>query len=97
MVKDVYTFFAPNAFTPDGDGLNDVFLPQGHAIDLNEYKLYIFNRWGEIIFETYHYDEGWDGTVNGVLVQMDTYVWRVELQDIFGENHKYIGRVSVVR
>ncbi|MCO6499126.1 MAG: PKD domain-containing protein, partial [Vicingus serpentipes] len=96
-IKDVYTFFAPNAFTPDGDGVNDVFLPQGHAIDLNEYKLYIFNRWGELIFETHHYDEGWDGTVNGVLVQTDTYVWRVELQDIFGKNHQYIGRVSVMK
>jgi len=101
-VKDVYTFFAPNSFTPDGDGINDVFLPQGHAIDMNEYTLYIFDRWGELIFETNDYYEGWDGTLNGTPVQIDTYVWKVDLQDLFGANHKYIGhkyigRVSVIR
>ncbi|MCO6501049.1 MAG: PKD domain-containing protein, partial [Vicingus serpentipes] len=97
VVKDVYTFYAPNSFTPDGDGINDVFLPQGHAIDEDEYTLYIFDRWGELIHETHDYYEGWNGTYKGTPVQIDTYVWKVDLQDIFGVNHKYIGRVSVVR
>jgi len=96
-IKDVYTFFAPNAFTPDGDGVNDIFLPQGHAIDLDEYNLMIFDRLGELIYETHNYFEGWDGTGNGTPVQVDAYVWKVDLQDIFGENHKYIGRVSVIK
>ena len=96
-IKDVYTFFAPNAFTPDGDGINDVFSPQGHAIDEDEYTLYIFDRWGELIHETHDYYEGWNGTVNGTLVQIDVYVWKVDLKDIYGVNHKYTGRVSVIR
>ena len=97
VVKDVYTFFAPNAFTPDGDGLNDVFLPQGHAIDLNEYNLMIFDRWGELLFETNDYFEGWNGIYEGLPVQVDTYVWKVTLQDIYGAGHKYTGRVSIVK
>ncbi|MCO6499996.1 MAG: PKD domain-containing protein, partial [Vicingus serpentipes] len=97
VVKDVYTFYAPNAFTPDGDGVNDIFLPQGHAIDEDEYTLYIFDRWGELIHETHDYYEGWNGTYKGTPVQIDTYVWKVDLQDIYGANHKYIGRVNIVK
>ena len=96
-VNDVYTFYAPNAFTPNGNGRNDVFLPQGHAIDYSHYNLMIFDRWGKLIYETGDYFEGWDGTLNGSLVQIDTYVWKVKLKDIFGVNHNYIGRVSVVK
>ncbi|MCO6499965.1 MAG: PKD domain-containing protein [Vicingus serpentipes] len=97
VVKDVYTFYAPNAFTPDGDGVNDIFLPQGHAIDEDEYTLYIFDRWGELIHKTNDYYEGWNGTYKGTPVQVDTYVWKVNLQDIYGEKHEYIGRVSIVK
>ena len=97
LIRDVYTFFAPNSFTPDGDGVNDVFLPQGHAIDYDQYTLYIFDRWGELIYETDDYFKGWDGTINGIAVQIDTYVWKVNLRDIYGVGHDYIGRVSIVK
>ena len=97
LIRDVFTFFAPNAFTPDGDGVNEAFIPQGYAIDYDQYTLYIFDRWGELIYETNDYFAGWDGTYQGSLVETETYVWKVELKDIYGVDHQYIGRVSVIK
>ncbi len=75
----------PNAFSPgseakdgwrqDGDVSNDVFLPVYRGVD--EYKLEIFNRWGEKIFESKNPDFGWNGYVNGKLAPQDVYVWKV--------------------
>lgn len=93
----MYTFYAPNAFTPDGNGNNETFLPQGHAVDYNKYYLSIYDRWGELIYKTDDYTQGWDGTVNGLLVQEDVYIWKVDLKDIYGISHHYIGRVTIIR
>ncbi|MFH2094335.1 MAG: PKD domain-containing protein, partial [Bacteroidota bacterium] len=61
IVKDEFTFFAPNAFSPDGDNANDEFGIFYHGIDPNDFKLVIYDRWGEIIFETNDPDTKWDG------------------------------------
>ena len=50
--------YIPNAFTPDGDGLNDIFIPVGKGI--TEYTLQIFDRWGELIFQSSYFNKGWD-------------------------------------
>lgn len=94
-----FILYAPNAFTPNGDGLNDVFLPQGIGIDSKHYELTLFDRWGNLIFQTNNLDKGWDGTVHGnnKLVEEDAYVWKVVLQDIKGNKHSYMGHVSVIR
>jgi len=97
LIRDVYTFFAPNSFTPDGDGINEAFIPQGYAIDYDQYTLYIFDRWGELIRKINDYFAGWNGTYKGKLVETETYVWKVELKDIYGVDHQYIGRVSVIK
>jgi gliding motility-associated-like protein len=55
--------YFPNAFTPDGDGVNDTFRPVGHDID--EFEMTIFNRWGEAIYTTTSMDKPWLGDVNG--------------------------------
>jgi gliding motility-associated-like protein len=61
----------PSAFTPNGDGLNDVFRPKG--ISIVRFHLSVYNRWGQLIFQTDDMERGWDGTVNGVLCLADTY------------------------
>lgn len=66
----------PNAFTPNGDGLNDVFKPILQC-PAESYSLKIFNRWGQMIFETNTPSEGWDGIVKGKLAQRGTYVWTI--------------------
>lgn len=69
-------FFIPNAFTPNGDGDNDVFAPV--VADLSNYEFCIFSRWGELIFKTTAEGEGWSGhSVNGAMVDVGMYVWEL--------------------
>ena len=65
--------FVPNAFTPNGDLINDIFLPKGQNI--NKYRLIIYDRWGSEIFESDSLEEGWDGTNAGEPCPTGVYVW----------------------
>lgn len=94
-IVEMSTFFAPNAITPNGDGVNDVFLTQGAGIV--DFKLYVFNRWGELLFEADDINKSWDATYKGIAVKPDVYVWRVVINDINGELHEYFGHVTVVK
>ena len=98
-IQDVYRFFAPNAFTPDNDGVNDLFVTKWHLMDVNEYEFMVFDRWGLLIFETNTPYDYWDGKIQGKsnLVQQDVYVWKAKTKDIYGDNYSYIGTVTVVR
>ena len=66
----------PNAFTPNGDGVNDNFRPL-HACDMTDYSMTIFNRYGEKIYFTTDPLEGWNGKIKGSLLNMGGYVWTV--------------------
>ncbi|MEO8086003.1 MAG: PKD domain-containing protein [Bacteroidota bacterium] len=90
-----YTFYVPNAFTPDGNGGNNFF--QGYGTSVEQYEMHIFDRWGKNIFTTESYFRPWDGTFNGVPVQPDVYVYKIKVLDSLGKHHEYVGRVSVVR
>lgn len=72
--------FFPSAFTPNNDGLNDVF--RIITLDnLDHFYLSIYNRWGEKVFETNRSTEGWDGRTNGKLLSHDTYFWICTFSD----------------
>ena len=73
------------------------FFPLGFGIGDQNYNFYIFNRWGELIFESHAKFEPWDGSYKGKLVQNGVYVWRLEFTDINGSNHNEVGRVNVLR
>ena len=90
---------APNTFTPNEDNKNDIFLPLGVGWDSEKYQLDIFDRWGNYCFTTKEVGQGWDGKANkgSETAQIDTYTWKVDLTDVFGKNHKYIGRVTIIR
>jgi gliding motility-associated-like protein len=91
-----YYFWIPNCFTPNGDGLNETFFPVIAGVE--KYRFYIFDRWGEIIFDSKIVGEGWDGRYMGNLVQQDVYVWKIEFTDVVEyKQHRYIGHVSVVK
>lgn len=98
-VRPDFTFYAPNAFTPNGDGLNDRFLPKGAGWDPEKFELYIFDRWGEKIFQTKNPMEGWDGKVKGAgeIVETGTYVWKVVITDVFKEHHQFNGHCSLIK
>jgi len=70
-------FYLPNAFTPNGDGLNDEFKPVQRYDFVKTYHLYIYNRWGQLIFETTDINTGWDGTFKGEPVEQGTYVYKI--------------------
>lgn len=94
-----YAFYTPNSFTPNGDGLNDIFIPKNAGIDLNGegYELLIYDRWGDLLFKTNNPTAGWDGKIKGTLGQIDTYVWKIKVKNIFAEEFEYVGHVNLLR
>jgi len=99
IVKGIFTFYTPNTFTPNEDFINDVFLPIGVGWDPDKYQLEIFDRWGNNCFTTKVVARGWDGRANNgnKTAQIGTYTWKVELTDVFGVSHNYIGRITLNR
>ncbi|MFM2016902.1 MAG: hypothetical protein RL007_558 [Bacteroidota bacterium] len=93
------TIYVPNTFTPDGNGLNDEFIPVTIGIDPDQYELWIFDRWGNMIFYSDELNEGWDGRVQGHadICQQDTYVWKIKAKDILGNSHNLIGHVNLIK
>lgn len=91
-ITNTYTVFidpqtsvdVPTAFTPNGDGVNDFIFPDGWGIKTLHY-FKIFNRWGQLLFETTELKTGWDGTFNGVPQNMDTYVYQVSVETYLPE------------
>ncbi len=74
-------YYVPNAFSPDGDEFNNVFKPVlTTGFDVNSYHLWIFNRWGELIFESLNYEEGWDGTYHNEKLLDGTYIWKIKVK-----------------
>jgi gliding motility-associated-like protein len=67
--------YIPSAFTPNGDGLNDTFGIKGEGI--KDYHLFIYDRWGEIIFESTNLRQQWDGKCNGKPAEQGTYVYQL--------------------
>jgi gliding motility-associated-like protein len=96
-VLPVQNIYVPNAFTPDGDGNNDFFFVDGIGLDRDHFDLYIFNRWGDLIWEAHNPDLKWDGKHNNELVQQDVYVWLLKTRDIDGRTVSLRGHVTVLR
>lgn len=93
--KDLF----PNAFTPNGDGANDVFRPIFPCVVLRS-SLKIYARWGALVFEGTRPEDGWDGKINGLDAPSDVYVWRVEYEAIrSGEQLRLVesGDVTLLR
>ncbi|OFY86868.1 MAG: hypothetical protein A3F72_00460 [Bacteroidetes bacterium RIFCSPLOWO2_12_FULL_35_15] len=97
IIAPEFTFYIPNAFTPNDDNNNDTFYGQG--IGIAKYEIYIFDRWGNNVFYGDDINKAWDGkSNNGSLVgQEDVYVWKVKLFDLNGMKHNYIGTVTIVK
>lgn len=96
-IKPSVAIYIPNAFTPNGDAINEGFKPVHVGIVEDDYKFMIFDRWGNLIFETKNRYDSWDGTLGGQPCQIDTYVYRLQCKDIFANPHNYTGQVHLVR
>jgi len=97
--QDDIIFYVPNAFTPGTSGPNSMFEPvMTSGIEPYQYHFLIFNRWGDIVFESYNSDKGWDGKYDNHIVQPGTYVWQIEFRETMSDKkHTQRGHVTVVR
>lgn len=87
------SIYIPNAFTPNGDGINDAFGVKGEGI--RNYHLYVYNRWGEVVFESTNPKQQWDGNYAGNPVEQGVYVYQVFASGL-GKNSR-TGSVTLVR
>jgi len=91
-IDPVYTLYIPDAFTPNNDGLNDIFQPKGQSIA--EFEMYIYNRWGEEVFYSTDINEGWSGKVNSdAKVTAGYYSYVIRITDDVGVYHIVKGKV----
>ena len=95
-VEKPYAIYAPNAFSPDGDGLNDVFNVSGQGII--DFQMEIYNRWGQMVFKSFNINQKWDGTFRGKDLPTGTYVYKIKIIT-YGDNQKSVksGTISLVR
>ena len=97
-IRDEFVIWVPNTFTPDGDEYNNIFSPIVSMIDIQNYDFFIFNRWGELIFESHDVNIGWDGSYNGRLVKEGVYTWKIRLKSIYTDEYRdYNGHVNMLR
>ncbi len=95
VINGVSEIFIPNAFTPNNDFINSGFGVVGNGF--SDFHLWIFNRWGELLFETRDADEKWNGTRNGKPLKSDVYVYKIEYTDYKGRLQALMGHVTLIR
>jgi gliding motility-associated-like protein len=98
VLIDEYDLFIPNAFSPgNSDEINKEFKPYGYGIV--NYRMNIYNRWGERVFETEDFDVGWDGThyLNGNDCIAGSYAYYIEVENIYGQIFKYEDQLRLIR
>jgi gliding motility-associated-like protein len=98
VVGEDFGIYVPNAFTPNADGLNDVFQPKGFGI--TKYEMNIYDRWGERVFHTSTFEEGWDGSFMGrgqKTCEEGSYTWLINCTSVFGKSHELKGHVTLIK
>lgn len=95
-LKPSFNIYFPDVFTPNGDGLNDVF--QAKGIGILQFHMRIYDRWGHMVFESNDFNDSWDGRTKGgdKPIKQDVYVWKADVMDIFGKTHRYYGHVTML-
>lgn len=90
------SIYVPNSFTPMyADGKNDIFYAYGK--DIVEFEMFIFDRWGELLFYSDDMTKGWNGTYQGKLCQTESYVWKIHFKDTIGVEGDLYGTVTLIR
>lgn len=96
-ISPAFNLYIPSAFTPNSDGLNDVFMAKGNYV--KSFEMYIYDRWGMELFHSNDINTGWNGTVHGsaTLAQEDTYIYRISVTDTQDNIHSYTGNVTLLK
>jgi gliding motility-associated-like protein len=97
VIRPVWSFYIPNAFSPNGDELNEKFAVRGSGI--TDYQLFIYDRWGRLVFKSTEIKEQWNGKKgnDGDLEKEDVYVYLFIVKDGLKKEHRYTGKVTLVR
>ncbi|MBK7310273.1 MAG: gliding motility-associated C-terminal domain-containing protein [Sphingobacteriaceae bacterium] len=90
-----YNIYIPNIFTPNDDGLNDIFLV--HGTGLTKFEMLIFDRWGEKLFSSNDQLKGWDGVFKGKLSKNDVYPYLIKYTSLDGKTHTKSGHVTLLK
>lgn len=98
-IKDVITCYIPNSFTPNKNGINDLFNIYSYGISSDSFELLIFDRWGTRVFKTNDMHEGWNGAMNNGsdVLEAAIYVYHLNYKEINGKQHNIVGLVSLIR
>jgi len=90
-----YTFYIPDSFSPNGDGLNDTFGPKGEGTV--NFEMWIYDANNKLIYHTASITVPWDGSVNGTICQQGAYIYIMNSTDECGNNHTYTGTVYLIK
>jgi len=94
-INDELTLYIPNTFVPNKTAINNTWKVYGTLI--KTISIAIYNRWGELVFESTDIEKGWDGTFSSKNCQEDTYVYKVSAEDFFGNQKQYSGHLNLIR
>ncbi|MCC7302364.1 MAG: gliding motility-associated C-terminal domain-containing protein [Bacteroidia bacterium] len=99
LVEGYFTFYIPNAFTPNNSGSNEIFAAEFTGIEEQGYEMFIFSRWGDVVFHTTDPNQGWYGSYNnsGPMVQEGVYVYLFKFRDFKSYGHEIRGHVTVIK
>lgn len=87
--------YVPNTFTVDGNGINELF--RAYGVDIEEFDMVVFNRWGEVVWKTNDFESAWDGMCGNKPCKQDTYVWRIVYTEKHGRQGELFGHVNLLR
>ena len=94
-VRPEFTYYVPNAFTLNADGINEGF--RGYGIGIAQYDFRIFNRWGQELFTSTQLTESWDGFYGSKICPQGVYVYSADIVDALGVSHRFRGKVLLIR
>ncbi|MGZ3932171.1 MAG: T9SS type B sorting domain-containing protein, partial [Bacteroidia bacterium] len=93
-----FGIWVPNAFTPNGDGLNDIFYAKGYGI--TKFNMDIFDRWGEKVFSATDINDAWDGIYQHRgqnTIEEGVYTWQIRVTNVFGKAKELSGHVTLIK
>lgn len=95
FVLDEFELFVPNAFSPNGDGLNDKFVFSGKGV--KSFRAVVTDRWGREVYAwADDFDLGWDGNINGARAESGVYTYNIVAYDFYGRAHKFYGHLTII-
>ena len=95
VIKPYFTLYVPNAFSPNGDGINDTFLPVGDYVET--FDMTIYDRWGNEIYSSGDITKGWNGAKGSAAAKEDVYVYMINATDALRKTHSYKGTVTLIK